>query len=85
MIAGNITSKEVYPMREYVIMTDSCCDLTDHMAKELELTVVPLTVHIDGHDYPNLLDGSAISFEDFYGKIRGGVLATTAAANVGQF
>ena len=66
-------------MREYVIMTDSCCDLTDHMAKELELTVVPLTVHIDGHDYPNLLDGSAISFEDFYGKIRGGVLATTSA------
>ena len=85
MIAGNITPKEVYPMREYVIMTDSCCDLTDHMAKELELTVVPLTVHIDGHDYPNLLDGSAISFEDFYGKIRGGVLATTSAANVGQF
>ena len=39
-------------MREYVIMTDSCCDLTDHMAKELGLTVVPLTVHIDGHDYP---------------------------------
>ena len=66
-------------MREYVIMTDSCCDLTDHMAKELELTVVPLTVHIDGHDYPNLLDGSAISFEDFYGKIRSGVLATTCA------
>ena len=58
-------------MREYVIMTDSCCDLTDHMAKELELTVVPLTVHIDGHDYPNLLDGSAISFEDFYGTIYG--------------
>mgnify|MGYP002685759199 CR=1 FL=1 len=85
MITGNITPKEVYPMREYVIMTDSCCDLTDHMAKELELTVVPLTVHIDGHDYPNLLDGSAISFEDFYGKIRGGVLATTSAANVGQF
>ena len=72
-------------MREYVIMTDSCCDLTDHMAKELGLAVVPLTVHIDGHDYPNMLDGSAISFEDFYGKIRSGVLATTSAANVGQF
>ena len=25
-------------MRDYIIMTDSCCDLTDHMAKELELT-----------------------------------------------
>ena len=72
-------------MREYVIMTDSCCDLTDHMARELELNVVPLTVHMDGHDYANMLDGSQISFEDFYGKIRGGVLATTSAANVGQF
>ena len=72
-------------MRDYIIMTDSCCDLTDHMAKELELTVVPLTVHIDGQDYPNLLDGSAISFEDFYTKIRSGKLATTSAANVGQF
>ena len=72
-------------MREYVLMTDSCCDLTDHMAKELGLTVVPLTVHIDGKDYPNMLDGSAISFEDFYGKIRSGILATTSAANVGQF
>ena len=72
-------------MRDYIIMTDSCCDLTDHMAKELELTVVPLTVHIDGQDYPNLLDGSAISFEDFYSKIRAGKLATTSASNVGQF
>ena len=72
-------------MRDYIIMTDSCCDLTDYMARELELTVVPLTVHIDGQDYPNLLDGSAISFEDFYSKIRAGKLATTSAANVGQF
>ena len=71
-------------MREYVIMTDSCCDLTDHMAKELELTVVPLTVHIDGHDYPNLLDGSAISFEDFYSTILCGVLSSSSAANLGQ-
>ncbi len=72
-------------MRDYIIMTDSCCDLTDAMAKELELTVIPLTVHIDGEDYPNLLDGSAISFEDFYGRIRAGKMATTSAANVGQF
>ena len=72
-------------MRDYVIMTDSCCDLTDHIARELELTVVPLTVHIGGGDYPNLLDGSAISFEDFYDKIRSGVPGTTSAANVGQF
>ena len=72
-------------MRDYIIMTDSCCDLTDHMAKELELNVVPLTVHMDGKDYANLLDGSEISFEDFYKNIRAGILGTTSAANVGQF
>ena len=72
-------------MRDYIIMTDSCCDLTDHMAKELELNVVPLTVHMDGKDYANLLDGSEISFEDFYKNIRAGILSTTSAANVGQF
>ena len=26
-------------MRDYVLMTDSCCDLTDYMARELELEV----------------------------------------------
>ena len=28
-------------MRDYVLMTDSCCDLTDYMARELELEVLP--------------------------------------------
>lgn len=72
-------------MSEYIIMTDSCCDLSDEMAKELELNVVPLTVHLEGKDYPNYLDGSAISNAEFYGAIRAGKVATTSAANVGQF
>ena len=72
-------------MRDYVIMTDSCCDLNAYMAQQMDLYVLPLMLHMDGKDYPNLLDGSAISPEEFYGKIRGGTLATTSAANVGQF
>ena len=31
-------------MQDYIIMTDSCCDLTDQMARELELEVLPLTI-----------------------------------------
>ena len=72
-------------MRDYIIMTDSCCDLNAHMAQELELNVVPLTVHMNGKDYANMLDGSEISFEEFYKNIRSGILSTTSAANVGQF
>ena len=72
-------------MRDYVIMTDSCCDLTDQMARELELDVLPLTMHMDGQDYPNDLAGTAISNQEFYKRIRAGKLATTSAVNVGQF
>lgn len=72
-------------MREYVLMTDSCCDLTDEMARALELEVLPLTMHMDGESYLNDLAGSAISHAEFYQRIRAGKLATTSAANVGQF
>ena len=72
-------------MRDYVLMTDSCCDLTDYMARELELEVLPLTMHMDGQDYPNDLAGTAISNQEFYKRIRAGKLATTSAVNVGQF
>ena len=72
-------------MRDYVIMTDSCCDLTDQMARDLELEVLPLTMHMDGQDYPNDLAGTAISNQEFYKRIRAGKIATTSAVNVGQF
>ncbi len=28
-------------MRDYIIMTDSCCDLSQQEVEELELTVLP--------------------------------------------
>ena len=72
-------------MRDYIIMTDSCCDLNAYMAQQMDLYVLPLMLHMDGKDYPNTLDGSAISPEEFYRKMRSGVLATTSAVNVGQY
>ncbi|MDD2649001.1 MAG: DegV family protein [Eubacteriales bacterium] len=73
-------------MNDYIIMTDSSCDLTDSMAKELELTVLPLTLTIgDGENYRNLLDGSEISFKDFYARLRKGEMSKTSAVNVEAF
>lgn len=72
-------------MREYCIMTDSCCDLTEQMARELELVVLPLTMHMDGQDYPNTLDAASISHKEFYRRIRQGAMPSTSAVNVGQF
>jgi fatty acid-binding protein DegV len=31
-------------MKEYVIVSDSCVDLTQEMANELDLTIIPLSV-----------------------------------------
>lgn len=40
-------------MRDFVIMTDSCCDLTDEMARELGIVVVPLSLEMGGQTYRN--------------------------------
>ena len=72
-------------MRDFVIMTDSCCDLTAQMAQELDLTVLPLTLHMDGNDYRNYLDGRDLDFQEFYAKVRSGVKSSTSAISVGDF
>lgn len=72
-------------MRDFVIMSDSCCDLTDGMAQELDLTILPLTLHMDGQDYRNYLDGRELDFQEFYAKVRSGVKSSTSAISVGDF
>ena len=72
-------------MRDFVIMTDSCCDMTAQMAEELELKVLPLSLLMGEDTYRNWLDGREIGFHDFYERIRAGATATTSAISVGDF
>ena len=72
-------------MRDFVILTDSCCDLPAALAEELNIQVAPLTVSLDGADYRNYLDGREIGFHEFYEKVRGGAMGTTSAVSVGSF
>ena len=72
-------------MRDYVILTDSCCDLTAGMAEELSLEVLPLSLVMGGATYYNYLDGRDIGFRDFYARVRNGETATTSAISVGTF
>ncbi|MCI9330700.1 MAG: DegV family protein [Oscillibacter sp.] len=72
-------------MADYVIMTDSCCDLTADMARQLSLEVLPLRLEMEGKSYRNLLDGSEIGFQDFYRHVRNGAMPVTSAVNVGDF
>ncbi len=72
-------------MREYVILTDSCCDLPADTAQEAGLAVLPLSLEMGGRTYRNYLDGREIGFHDFYERIRAGETATTSAVSVGDF
>lgn len=72
-------------MRDYVLMTDSCCDLSASLAEELGIFVLPLSLELSGQTYHNYLDGREIGFSDFYDRIRAGETATTSAISVGVF
>ena len=72
-------------MADYVIMTDSCCDLPADLAAELELEILPLRLELEGTSYRNLPDGSEIGFGEFYNRVRGGAMPVTSAVNVGEF
>ena len=72
-------------MRDFVIMTDSCCDLTAQMADDLGLVVLPLSLLIGEDTYRNYLDGRDIGFKEFYDRVRGGAMPSTSAVSVGDF
>lgn len=72
-------------MKDFVIMTDSCCDMTAQLAEELELSVLPLSLMMGDETYRNWLDGREIGFHEFYERIRSGASATTSAVSVGDF
>lgn len=61
------------------IVSDSTCDLPAGLAREHSITVVPLTVTIDGRGY---LDGVEIEADEFY---RRNAPATTSQPSPGQF
>ena len=72
-------------MRDYVIMTDSCCDLPAQMVKDLGLVVLPLSFFMEGREYYNYPDNRDMDPGDFYERLRGGALGTTSAVSTGVF
>ncbi len=65
------------------LVTDSASDLPSEVAKELEITVVPLHIQFGRETYKDRVD---LSPEEFYGKLEhSSVLPTTAAPSPGMF
>jgi DegV family protein with EDD domain len=69
-------------MREFAIITDSCCDLPIDLANRLGIIDVPMGISIDNKLYKDWLDRREISTKEYYEMIRDGVIGTTSAANI---
>nr|WP_207752913.1 DegV family protein [Flavonifractor plautii] len=70
---------------EYVILTDSSADLTAELVAELGVEVIPLSFTMEDKTYFNYPDNRDIDPADFYARLRGGAMATTAAVNVADY
>lgn len=72
-------------MNNYVIITDSCCDLPDSLAREMGLSLIHLKVLVEDKTYTNWLDWRDISAKDFYDLMRDEKTASTSAPSIGDF
>lgn len=70
---------------DYVIMTDSCSDLTQQQINEMGIHVLPLSVEMEGKSYFNYPDERDISFHAFYERLREKAIAKTSMVGIGQF
>ena len=72
-------------MREYIIMTDSCADLSAAEVQELGVAVVPLHYALDGVEYINNPDHSEMDPAEFFARVSAGADCKTSAVSVGDF
>jgi len=69
-------------MKDYVILTDSCCDLTTQQLSELDLSAIQLEVIIDGGDP---IYNDEIDIAEFYKMLRDKKSVTTSAVGMDRF
>lgn len=69
-------------MQNYVIITESCCDLPLSMIEEFNVKTIPMSFILDDKEYKQYSDNRELSLADFYTKLRSGLYSKTAAVNL---
>lgn len=68
-------------MNEYILFTDSTCDLSVELAKKLEVEIIPLSFMYEGKQY----EDGGIPYKEFYNLLREKKNITTSQINTGTF
>lgn len=72
-------------MREFIILTDSSCDLSLEDRQNYGIEYVKMHVSSNGKQYEADLDWKDISFADFYNEMRKGARFITAQVNSAEY
>ncbi len=65
-------------MREFVIFTDSTCDLPEEFIAENNIEIIPLYYNMEDKLYGG---EESLDYKEFYEKMRNGSMPTTVASN----
>lgn len=68
----------------FKILTDSSCNLPEHMIDEFGLEVFPLTFMVDGKQHQSYLKGTTTDLAQFYTMMREGKVITTSLPNLDE-
>lgn len=72
-------------MRDFVILSDSCCDLDRGLRERFGVDYIPMRILYNDVDIPASLDWEKITSKQFYDLMRSGVRIRTAQINTDEF
>lgn len=74
-------------MNEYVIVTDSSCDLPDSLIKQMNIEVIPLSILVGEKIYRDYADEREIKYSEVYRLLRNNheIQISTSAINTDYF
>ncbi len=72
-------------MDKYVVLTDSCSDLSAELVKKYNLDVFPMEFVLDGIAYRNYPDHHELDLKTFYNKLKNGSRGSTTQISPEEF
>ncbi len=69
----------------YVVLTDSCSDISIELIKKYQLNVFPMEFILDGKAYRNYPDHREMDLKMFYDKLKNGSTGTTSQISPDDF
>jgi DegV family protein with EDD domain len=72
-------------MKDYVIYTDSCADLSPEMLTELDVKVQNMHFRLNDQEYLCTADEEELRFHEFYEQLRQGGTASTSQVSLAEY